>query len=253
MDVMALNGTPDEQKIAGWVANLMVQRGFVYSLNAEIELGRAELVDYFVSQGVAADSGAVEALLDRAVGANAHLLGRRDTPDGAVFWIAKRRLVELLKSPSVQPDSGPARPAATKKAMATPRPAAPKETAQRPVTRKRSASKKEAAPSAEAKADLPVTRQYQLAVLHAMHKLGGSGKAALIIEMVPSVMELPTEHQGTYARGPEGKSEEPKYIKFVHSARRFLIQQGELGSPQRGIWAITPAGVERLVAAGVIK
>ena len=97
-----------------------------------------------------------------------------------------------------------------------------------------------------------MTQQYQLAVLLALHKLGGSGKASEVTEMIPELMTLPDEHKGTYARGADGKSEQPKYVKFVQSARGFLIQNEELESPSRGEWAITPAGVERLLQAGLI-
>ena len=99
--------------------------------------------------------------------------------------------------------------------------------------------------------ETPVTRQYQLAVLQAVHKLGGTGKAARVVQMIPQVMVVPVEHLGTYARGPEGKSEQPKYVKFVHSARRFLIHQGQLESPDRGMWRITSAGLDRLKKAGL--
>jgi hypothetical protein len=250
MESTALHGTTEDKHIVSWVANLMMQRGLFYASNADIELGHADLVDYFVSQGVAEDPSTTAALLDRAMAANAYLFGRRDTPDGAVFWIAKKQLLSLLQAGNVPEPPAASQPAAPRAKAAPPASAGEKEP--RP-TRKRRAEPKVEADEAASLDDLPVTRQYQLAVLRALHELGGSGKAALIVDMIPTLMELPVEHQGTYARGPEGKSEEAKYVKFVHSARRFLIQQDELTSPQRGIWAITEAGAQRLKDAGVIE
>ena len=252
MEAKEIKGTSEEKHIASWVASLMMQRGFAYGLNADVELAHADLVEYFASQDVAEGLVEVAALLDRAMDVNAHLFGRRDTPDGTVLWIPKWQLVDLLDvddalSPPVVVDQPTAPRAKPTELPIPPQKAEPKP----PRTRK--VASKEAAGEEVSLDDLPVTQQYQLAVLRALHELGGSGKAALIVDMVPTLMELPAEHQGTYARGPEGKSEEAKYVKFVHSARRFLIKQDELTSPTRGIWAITEAGTERLKAAGVIE
>jgi len=255
MEAMVLKGTSEEQKVAGWVANLLMQRGFIYALNADVELAHADLVEYFASQTGAQEPAEIAALLDRAVEANAHLFSQRDAPDGAVIWMPKRHLVELFKSPT-PPEPAPvaARTESPRpKPAPSPRAEVAAEKAEPAPPRKRKAAEKPAVEKVASMDDLPVTQQYQLAVLKAMHLMDGSGKAALIVDMVPTLMNLPEEHQGTYARGPEGKSEEAKYIKFVHSARRFLIKQGELESPTRGIWAITAAGSERLKAAGMVE
>ncbi|MGC8826024.1 MAG: winged helix-turn-helix domain-containing protein, partial [Anaerolineae bacterium] len=99
--------------------------------------------------------------------------------------------------------------------------------------------------------DLPVSQRYQLAILLAIHQLGGQAKAGDVIERVPALMTLPEEHEGTYLRGTKGTAEEPKYVKYVHWERRNLVDQGELESPQRGVWALTPAGERRLKEAGL--
>jgi hypothetical protein len=253
METTALKGTSEEQKMAGWVANLLMQRGFIYALNADVELAHADLVEYFASQAGAQEPAEIASLLDRATEANAHLFRQREATDGSVIWISKRQLVELFQSPT-PPEPAPAVARTdSPRPKPTPKAEAPAKKAEPAPTRKRKAPEKPVASEKVSLDDLPVTQQYQLAVLKAMHSMDGSGKAALIVDMVPTLMNLPEEHQGTYARGPEGKSEEAKYIKFVHSARRFLIKQGELESPTRGIWAITAAGSERLKAAGLIE
>ena len=245
METMELNGNAKQRRMAGWVANLMWQQGLSFALDADIELGRDELVDYFVSQRVVRDPGKAAELLEDAMAVNSDLFGRRDDSDSITYWVSKRRLVEFQHKPSrngvPEAESQPEESAPAKKVTRSKK----KPRAKKPA--------KTTAPADESTGEEPITQQYQLAVLQALHYLGGSGKAAIVVGMVPTLMELPKDHQGTYARGPAGKSEEPKYIKFVHSARRFLIKQGELRSPQRGIWAITAKGTKRLKKAGVIS
>jgi len=240
METVEMKGNAKQRRMAGWVANLMWQQGLSFALDTDIELGQDELVDYFVSQRVVRDPGKAAELLEDAMAVNSDLFGRRDDSDSITYWVSKRRLVEFQHKPSrngvPEADSQPEESAPAKKA-----------------TRSKKKPAKKTVPSDESTGEAPITQQYQLAVLQALHDLGGSGKAAIVVGMVPTLMELPKDHQGTYARGPAGKSEEAKYIKFVHSARRFLIKQGELQSPQRGIWAITAKGTKRLKKAGVIS
>jgi hypothetical protein len=247
--------------MAEWIVNLLSQRGFSFGSGSVIELGQAELADYFATQpGLPRDRESLLALMEDAAGANAGRFHRRENAEGVSYWATKGELAQALPSPAptpvapkkekarVLPPPAPA-PAAPKKKEKAPAPAAEATKAKR-VERAAPPAKKQEVEPAEGE-DLPVTRQYQLAVLQALSKLGGRGKAAQVISMIPDLMELPPEHQGTYARGPEGKSEEPKYVKFIHSARRFLIRQGELESPEHGIWAITEGGVARLKDAGL--
>lgn len=236
MDTSKLKGDTPVRTMAGWILNLFMQRGFSFALDSRIEIGQAELVEYFLSQRVNSDEAKLIELIESAVALNAHLLNRSQTPEGVLYWAPKRKLVEFFRTSA-------ATPAPAEKA---PAPAAPK--VERP------APPPKAAPAKPAMAEkLPITHQYQLAVLQAVHKLGGSAKAADVIDMVPNLMTLPEGHQRAYIRGQAGTSEQPKYVKFVHSARRFLIQQGELESPERGVWTITQAGLQRLKEAGLLE
>jgi len=222
MDKLELIGAPATQQMAEALLRLFLQTGFSFGLDADITLGQQDLADYLVAQGVAGDAASAIRQIEAAVAENGHLFRRRETPEGVEYVARKRQLMEPAK--------------------AAPAKAAPPKPAPAPAT----------APAPASLGDAPVTQQYQLAVLLALHKLGGSGKAAEVIEMIPDLMALPDEHKATYARGAAGKSEQPKYVKFVQSARGFLIQDGELESPSRGVWAITPAGMERLLQAGLI-
>jgi hypothetical protein len=226
MDKLELKGAPEIQTLARWMVTLFLQSGFSFGLDADITLGQADLADYLATQGLCRDRETLILELDQAAAENGHIFRRREAADGVEYVARKRRLIEPAKPIASAPKpAAPSRPTAAPAAVAPPTPAG----------------------------DVPITQQYQLAVLMALHRLGGSGKAADVIEMAPDLMALPEEHRATYARGTEGKSEQPKYVKFVQSARGFLIQSGELESPSRGLWAITPAGEARLRAAGLIK
>jgi len=240
METKRFKGTPDVQKMAAWITNLMMQRGFSFASDSTIELGQAELVEYFASQpGQPKDHDDLVALMEEAVETSAGLLHRRASAEDVTYWAIKRELEQFLHAPAT---------AALPKQEKAPAPSPARSQDAKPPKRETPAEREKEKPADEG--ELPITQQYQIAVLKALHQLGGRGKAAHVIDMIPQVMELPSEHQGTYARGPEGKSEEPKYVKFVHSARRFLIQQGEVESPDRGIWAITERGEARLKSAG---
>jgi hypothetical protein len=309
METKSLQGTPEEQRMAGWIANLFLQRGFSFALNARVELERGELVEYFMSQGQGEGPEQLVGLIESAVGANSDVFSRADSDGEIVYSVPKRKLVELLQPPAMEsrPLSAPrpakrlvtdaaqaaktAAPALVAEAPvlppeprpvpapepvaveAAPAPAhrpqpstpptlaapsrsrerrespAPSPTAERPAAVEPTASSRES--KGQIDENLPITLQYKLAILQALYRLGGSGRAADVVTMIPELMQLPEDHRGTYARGPEGKSEEPKYVKYVHSARRFLIQDEELDSPNRGIWAITDKGKERLLKAGL--
>ena len=247
MSAMELHGSSEERRMTSWIINLFLQRGFSFALDSSIELAQQELVDYFVSQGMAGDAGEIARQIESAATANAGLIRRLENADEIVYRARKRDLLPF--SPQVEPMrklKAPAKPSAAPalEGAAPPEPAPPPE-AEEPVL--------ESAHLPKPLEETPVTQQYQLAVLLALRRVGGSAKAADVVDMIPELMPLPEEHQGTYARGPKGESKEPKYVKFVHSARRFLLQQGQLDSPRRGVWAITPQGIERLKEAGLIE
>jgi hypothetical protein len=247
METTSLMGTSDAQNMVAWITSLLLQRGSSFAENSPIELDQAELADYFASQpGLPQDRELLVGLMEDAVGAHPNLLHRRESAEGVSYWATKRDLMRFQQAPAATGEPP------KKVTTPTPRPSRPAE--EKPARREKRVAaeereKKDEEPAVED--EVPVTRQYQLAVLQALTKLGGRGKAAQVISMIPELMDLPPEHQGTYARGPEGKSEEPKYVKFVHSARRFLIKQGEVESPERSIWAITRQGTLRLKDAGL--
>jgi hypothetical protein len=239
-------GAKRRETIAGWVINLLMQRGFSYSLNSEITLNRSELADFLVGQGLSQDRQALESEIDAVVQAHAGVLTLRED-DGETWLVSTKK--KLLTLPGVSQPAAAAGPA--------PRPAAPKPAPVAPAEAKRPAPAPEpkAAPAAEAPAagEIPITQQYQLAVLQAVQRQGGTGKTADIVAAVPKFMAVPQEHLQTYTRGAEGKSEQPKYIKFAQSALQFLKKNGEVENPSRGVWSITPAGMKRLKQAGILK
>jgi hypothetical protein len=245
-------GSADAQKMAGWIANLMMQRGFSYGLNSTIEMGQDELVEYFTSQSAGASQETLVEQIEAAIAANAALLDRRETPEGVFYTVRKRKLMDFFKPAPVVPAPEPV----VKRASAAPSAASPAPAARSdktpPVLKPERAEKPPAQKAPSAPRELAVTQRYQLAILQALHQLGGSAATAAVVELVPKVMEVPADHMETYARGPAGKSEQPKYVKYVQSARGALIEQGELDGTQRGVWAITPGGVKRLKEAGLI-
>lgn len=266
MEAYTLQGTEAEQRVAGWLLNLFALRGFSFALDAVIEFEQAELVSYFMERGLDSDEERVRAALEAAVAANPQLFHRRETPAGVVYWARKRELIPALRPAAPAPTAMPStpKPAAPKKAAApapapapTPAPApapAPEpapEPAPAPEAPKAEAPAPAAAKPVDSLGDLPVSQRYQLAILLALHQLGGQAKAGDVIDRVPALMTLPEEHEGTYLRGSKGTVEEPKYVKYVHWERRNLVDQGELDSPQRGVWALTPAGERRLKEAGL--
>lgn len=257
MEAYTMQGTEAEQRLAGWLLNLFALRGFSFALDAVIEFEQAELVSYFLERGLDSDEERVRAALDAAVAANPQLFHRRETPAGVIYWARKRELAPALRPAAPAP--APAAPAAPKPAV--PKPAAAPAPAPAPTPAPEPAPAPEI-PKAEAPvpaagkpvdslSDLSVGQRYQLAILLALHQLGGQAKAGDVIERIPELMTLPAEHQGTYIRGTKGTVEEPKYVKYVHWERRNLVDQGELDSPQRGVWALTPAGERRLKEAGL--
>lgn len=269
MEAYPLQGTEAEQRLAGWLLNLFSLRGFSFALDATIEFEQAELVSYFLERGLDSDEARVCAALEAAVAANAHVFHRQETPSGVIYWARKREIAALQRPAEPAPTAAPVvgKAPAPKRAAApapepAPAPAPPAEpTAPEPAptpapTAAPAVSESEAPPPSSAKpvdglGDLPLSQRYQLAILLALHQLGGRAKAGDVIDKVPALMTLPEEHVGTYLRGAKGTAEEPKYVKYVHWERRNLVDQGELESPQRGVWALTPAGARRLEEAGL--
>ncbi len=269
MEASMIQGTEAEQRLAGWLLNLFALRGFSFALDAIIEFEQAELVSYFVERGLDPDEERVRAALEAAVTANPQLFHRRETPAGVIYWARKRELVPALRPAAPAPAAAPStpKPAVPKPAAATapapaptlaptpeppaPAPAPTREPAPAPEVPKAEAPAPAAGKPVDGLSDLSIGQRYQLAILLALHQLGGQAKAGDVIERVPALMTLPDEHQGTYLRGTKGTVEEPKYVKYVHWERRNLVDQGELESPQRGVWALTPAGERRLKEAGL--
>lgn len=240
MEAYTLQGTEAEQRLAGWLLNLFSLRGFSFALDATIEFEQAELVSYFLERGVDSDEARVCAALEAAVAANGHVFHRQETPSGVIYWARKREIAALQRPAEPAPTTAPAvgKAPAPKRAAA---PAVPESAAPAPSSAK----------PVDGLGDLPLSQRYQLAILLALHQLGGRAKAGDVIDEVPTLMTLPEEHVGTYLRGAKGTAEEPKYVKYVHWERRNLVEQGELESPQRGVWALTPAGARRLEEAGL--
>lgn len=250
MNSLTLNGTPDEQRLAGHIAGLFALRGFSFALDAPIEADLDELTAYFLEQEDGADEKTMRAKVENAMSANAHLFQRVEpSEEGHVTYRAfKRQLLALM-----EPQSGtPAKPAP----HAEQKPAAPEKTSPPP----HKAARAESAPAGvkpsqhpiDALPDLSINGRYMLSTLLALYGLGGSAPASDVIAQVPALMTLPEEHQGMYVRSASGK-EEPKYVKYVHWARRELLQEGLLESPRRGEWAITSAGEARLHELGLIE
>lgn len=250
MNALTLNGTPDEQELVGHIAGLFALRGFCFALDAPIEVDLDELTAYFLQQESGADEKDVRAKVEGALTTNAHIFQRvGSSEEGHVTYrVFKRQLAALMEAQS----RTPAKPAP----HAEQRPAAPEETPSLP----RKATMAEAEPAGgtpagrpiDALPDLSINGRYVLSTLLALHRLGGSALASDVIAGVPALMTLPDEHQGMYLRGSSGK-EEPKYVKYVHWARRELLNEGLLESPRRGEWAITPAGEARLRELGLIE
>jgi len=161
MDKIEFKGNAETQKLARWMANLLNQRGFSFGIESEVVLGQDELADYLLGQGEGQDRVSLIAWIEQAVADNAQLFSRRDADCGVEYVAAKRKLVELFR---------PARPTPPIRSAAA-RPAAPPAAKEKPAAPEPA----EAAPPA---GEPPVTQQYQLAILQALHKLGGAGKTA---------------------------------------------------------------------------
>lgn len=89
------------------------------------------------------------------------------------------------------------------------------------------------------KITIPPFVDWIVPLLDALQKLGGVGKAVDVIQRIQ------VEKRASKGQIVANTSDETSPLRApIYQARRFLIQAKLLESEQRGIWALTPAGME---------
>lgn len=95
--------------------------------------------------------------------------------------------------------------------------------------------------------DIPTYRDLMYPTLVAVRQLGGSAAIAELEEAVPEIAHVTGEQLAV--EYPEGSSQqgESKVINRLHWARTYLKKIGALDNSERGIWSITPLGIDFLL------
>lgn len=87
--------------------------------------------------------------------------------------------------------------------------------------------------------------QYRVPILRVLSDMGGSGKAADVLERVGEIMKprlKPVDFE-PLASGPDN----PRWRNAAQWARNSMVKEGLLKSDSpRGVWEITEAGMQRL-------
>lgn len=91
--------------------------------------------------------------------------------------------------------------------------------------------------------EIPTYRDLMYPTLVAVQKLGGSAAIAELEEEVPTVAGV-TDEQLAVEYPPPGSGS--KVVDRLHWARSYLKKVGALDNSKRGVWSITPKGVEYL-------
>ncbi|MDQ7794174.1 MAG: restriction endonuclease [bacterium] len=89
---------------------------------------------------------------------------------------------------------------------------------------------------------IPTQSELELPLLKALVSLGGSGRPQDIYPAVIGQFDCVTEAD----LAERLESGTPKLTNRIQWVRHRLIQKGEMASPQRGVWSITPRGRQRL-------
>jgi restriction system protein len=94
--------------------------------------------------------------------------------------------------------------------------------------------------------DIPTYRDLMYPTLVAVRDLGGSAANADLEEAVPEVANISDEQLAV--EYPEGSAQhgESKVVNRLHWARSYLKKIGALENSVRGVWSITPRGLEYL-------
>jgi restriction system protein len=94
--------------------------------------------------------------------------------------------------------------------------------------------------------DIPTYRDLMYPTLVAVRQLGGSAANAELEEAVPEIADISDEQLAV--EYPEGSAQhgESKVVNRLHWARSYLKKIGALENSVRGVWSITPKGLEYL-------
>jgi len=85
---------------------------------------------------------------------------------------------------------------------------------------------------------------YEIPLLQALIKLGGSARASDVYPIVEEIMKQELlEHPEEYGRYKRGQI---IWINKLQWAREYLKRKGQLDASKRGIWKITQSGRERV-------
>ena len=95
---------------------------------------------------------------------------------------------------------------------------------------------------------LPKEHYIQIPLLKALVDLGGQGKSRDVYEVVTRLFpEVPAEDfLEELAAGAN------KWANRIRWVRQELVANGQMSSPQRGIWAITELGRKRISTGSLI-
>lgn len=94
--------------------------------------------------------------------------------------------------------------------------------------------------------EIPTYRDLMYPTLVAVRQLGGSAAISELEELVPEIARVSDEQLAV--EYPEGSVQagQSKILNRLHWARTYLKKIGALNNSQRGIWSITPNGIDYL-------
>jgi restriction system protein len=94
--------------------------------------------------------------------------------------------------------------------------------------------------------DIPTYRDLMYPTLIAVRDLGGSAANAELEEAVPEVANISDEQLAVEYPEDSAQHGESKVVNRLHWARSYLKKIGALENSVRGVWSITPKGLEYL-------
>ena len=93
-------------------------------------------------------------------------------------------------------------------------------------------------------------RSYEIPLLMALDKLGGSARVPDVFPVVKKIMELERDYPGELDYYPTGN--DLIWQNKTRWARHRLKAKGELDGSVRGVWKITDKGRDRLSSRGLL-
>lgn len=98
--------------------------------------------------------------------------------------------------------------------------------------------------------NIPTYRDLMYPTLVAVRDLGGSAANAELEEAVPEVANISDEQLAVEYSEDSAQHGESKVVNRLHWARSYLKKIGALENSVRGVWSITPKGLEYLAMDG---